>query len=215
MTSAQRREQLITVARSLFAEKGFEGASIEELAIRAEVSKPVVYEHFGGKEGIYAVVVDREVRTFVDTIRAAIATPVTGYRELIEIAALAMLDYIEQNQDGFRIVARDSSVGSASGSFATILSDIAASVEDLVAESFADTGVMNPAVAPIYSQALVGLVAMAGQWWLTNAELSKEEVAAHLVNLAWHGMAGLEPEPSLRRAKPATPKRRRAGKETT
>ena len=62
MTSAERREQLIEIARGLFAARGFEGTSIEEIASRAEVSKPIVYEHFGGKEGLYAVVVDREVR---------------------------------------------------------------------------------------------------------------------------------------------------------
>ena len=59
MTGTERREQLIEVARELFAEKGFAGTSIEEVALRGHVSKPVVYEHFGGKEGLYAVVVDR------------------------------------------------------------------------------------------------------------------------------------------------------------
>src|SRR5690606_30988684 len=50
MTGPQRREQLITVGRSLFAERGFEGTTVEEIAATAEVSKPVIYEHFGGKE---------------------------------------------------------------------------------------------------------------------------------------------------------------------
>src|ERR1700692_3159441 len=61
MTGKERREQLLDVGRRLFAERGFEGTSIEEIAAQAGVSKPVVYEHFGGKEGLYAVVVDREV----------------------------------------------------------------------------------------------------------------------------------------------------------
>ena len=51
MTGKQRREQLIAIGRSLFAERGFEGTSVEEIAMRAGVSKHVVYEHFGGKEG--------------------------------------------------------------------------------------------------------------------------------------------------------------------
>ncbi|MCR6493746.1 TetR/AcrR family transcriptional regulator [Cellulomonas sp. P24] len=51
MTGAQRRAQLLEVSRGLFAEKGFEGTSVEEIATRAEVSKPVVYEHFGGRKG--------------------------------------------------------------------------------------------------------------------------------------------------------------------
>src|SRR5450755_1277159 len=57
MTGIERREQLLDIGRRLFAERGFEGTSIEEIAAQAGVSKPVVYEHFGGKEGLYAVVV--------------------------------------------------------------------------------------------------------------------------------------------------------------
>ena len=62
MTGKERREQLLDIGRRLFAERGFEGTSIEEIAAQAGVSKPVVYEHFGGKEGLYAVVVDRELK---------------------------------------------------------------------------------------------------------------------------------------------------------
>src|SRR5438445_7605555 len=73
MTGTARREQLIEVARELFAEKGFAGTSIEEVAQRGQVSKPVVYEHFGGKEGLYAVVVDREMRRLLDRIVSALS----------------------------------------------------------------------------------------------------------------------------------------------
>ncbi|HVD28025.1 MAG TPA: helix-turn-helix domain-containing protein, partial [Mycobacteriales bacterium] len=52
MSGKERREQLLDVGRSLFAEKGFEATSTEEIASRAGVSKPIVYEHFGGKEGL-------------------------------------------------------------------------------------------------------------------------------------------------------------------
>ena len=136
MTSAQRREQLLEIARELFAAKGFEGTSVEEIAARAGVSKPVVYEHFGGKEGAYAVVVDRESRRLHDDIRTALTTPNARPRELLERGALALLDYIDERPDGFRILARDSSAGHTSGSFASILSDIAAQVEDLLAHEF-------------------------------------------------------------------------------
>ena len=51
MTGSERRHQLIDIARSLFAERGYEGTSIEEIALRANVSKPVVYEHSAAKKG--------------------------------------------------------------------------------------------------------------------------------------------------------------------
>ena len=99
MTGAERREQLIAVARTLFADRGFEGTSVEEIATHAQVSKPVVYEHFGGKEGLYAVVVDREVRALLDGIRGSLTSG--RKRELVEQAALAFLDYIENHTEGF------------------------------------------------------------------------------------------------------------------
>jgi AcrR family transcriptional regulator len=194
MTSAERREQLIAIARALFGERGFEGTSIEEIAARASVSKPVVYEHFGGKEGLYAVVVDREVRHLLERMRAALTA---GHpRELLEQAALALLDYIEASSDGFRILVRDSPLGSARGSFVSIISDVATRVEHILGEEFASRG-FDPRNAPMYAQMLVGMVGTTGQWWLDARKPKKSEVAAHLVNLAWHGLSGLEQNPTL------------------
>ena len=161
MSASERREQLIAVARGLFAERGFDATSVEEVAARAQVSKPVVYEHFGGKEGLYAVVVDRESRVLHDAIRSSLTVEHASFRELIERGAMALLDYIDAEPDGFRILARDSSVGSSGGSFASILSDIATKVEDLLARPFERAG-YDPAFANLYAQALTGLVAMAG-----------------------------------------------------
>jgi AcrR family transcriptional regulator len=135
MTAAERREQLIEIARGLFAERGVDGASVEEIAARAGVSKPIVYEHFGGKEGLYAVVVDREVRQLLAMMRAALDAD--HPRILIEQSAFALLDYVEQHSDGFRILVRDSPIGSASGSYVSIISDIASRVEGIPSTSSA------------------------------------------------------------------------------
>ncbi|HEX6246736.1 MAG TPA: TetR/AcrR family transcriptional regulator [Nocardioidaceae bacterium] len=195
MTSAERREQLIDISRMLFAERGFEGTSIEEIASRAEVSKPIVYEHFGGKEGLYAVVVDREVRHLLDMMRSSLTA---GHpRELLEQAAFALLDYIEQAPDGFRILVRDSPIGSETGSFVSIIGDIASRVEYILEHEFKERG-FDPKNAPMYAQMLVGMVGTTGQWWLDARKPDKDVVAAHLVNLAWHGLHNLEQEPRLR-----------------
>jgi AcrR family transcriptional regulator len=197
MTAAERREQLIEIARTLFAERGFDGASVEEIAARAEVSKPVVYEHFGGKEGVYAVVVDREVRQLLDMMRAALAEG--SARVLLERAAFALLDYVEQSSDGFRILVRDSPLGSATGSYVSIMSDIASRVEGIMVDEFKRRG-FDAKAAPMYAQMLVGMVGLTGQWWLDTRKPAKEVVAAHLVNLAWNGLAGLDKKPELRSA---------------
>lgn len=201
MTGKQRREQLIRIGRTLFADRGFEGTTVEEIAAKAGVSKPVVYEHFGGKEGLYAVVVDREIRTLLDAITAALTTEHTSPRGLVELAALALLDYVENSTDGFRILVRDSPTGQSTGSFASLISDIATQVEHLLAAEFKRRG-LDPRAAPVYAQMLVGMVALTGQWWLDSRRYNKADVAAHLVNLAWNGLSGMEAKPTLRTARP-------------
>jgi len=195
MTAAERREQLIEIARTVFSEKGFDGASVEEIAARAGVSKPVVYEHFGGKEGVYAVVVDREVRQLLGMMREALSAG--SPRLLLEQAAFALLDYIEQSSEGFRILVRDTPLGAASGSYVSIISDIATRVEGILVDEFKKRG-FDAKAAPMYSQMLVGMVGTTGQWWLNARKPAKEVVAANLVNLAWNGLAGLESKPELR-----------------
>jgi AcrR family transcriptional regulator len=195
MTGKQRREQLIEVGRRLFADKGFEGTSVEEIASRASVSKPVVYEHFGGKEGLYAVVVDREIAALLGGITGALSAEL-GSRQTLERAAGALLDYIESNTDGFRILVRDSPAGQSTGSFASLISDVASQVEHILAAEFKSRR-LDPRTAPLYAQMLVGMVALTGQWWLDSRKMKKTDVAAHLVNLAWNGLAGLEKKPSL------------------
>jgi AcrR family transcriptional regulator len=196
MTAGERRRQLIEVGRRVFAERGFDGTTVEDLAAKAKVSKPVVYEHFGGKEGLYAVVVDREVHALLTVITDALSRPAAP-RVLVERAALALLDYVESSADGFRILVRDSPVTATTGTFSSLLGDVAAQVEHLLADAFAEHGLPRRA-APMYAQMLVGMVAMTGQWWLDTRRPRKAEVAAHIVNLAWNGLSGLEPDPRLR-----------------
>lgn len=195
MTAKERREQLLRVARQLFAEKGFEGTSVEEISARAQVSKPVVYEHFGGKEGIYAVVVDREVEGLTAALTGALAAG--GHpKVLLERTTLALLTYIESSEDGFRILVRDSPVAQATGTFSSLIGDVAMQVEHLLGDQFKRRG-LEPKFSPIYAQMLVGMVALTGQHWLDSRRFNKVEVAAHLVNLAWNGLSGMEKAPKL------------------
>ncbi|HET8582735.1 MAG TPA: TetR/AcrR family transcriptional regulator [Jatrophihabitans sp.] len=196
MTGRERREQLVQVGRALFAEKGFDGTSIEEIAARAQVSKPVVYEHFGGKEGLYAVVVDREMSDLLNRLTSSLSA---GHpRALAEQAALALLTYIEEEADGFRILSRDSTAGA----FSSLLNDIASQVEYVLVRQFSEHE-LNPKHAAMYAQMLVGMVALTGMWWLEERKPKREEVAAHIVNLGWNGLAHLEAKP--RPISPARP----------
>jgi len=207
MTAPQRREQLIGVARQVFAERGYQGAAIEEIADRANVSKPVVYQHFGGKEGLYAVVVDREVQRLTGAIAGSFDA--VHPRLVAESAAEAFLSYIEEHEDGFRVLVRDAPVG-ASGTLASVLDDVAVRAERLLVDEFGERG-FDENTAPMYARMLVGAVALVGEWWLEVREPAREVVAAHVVNLLWNGLRHLEQTPTSLRNQAAVRRIDRTG----
>src|SRR5919201_5483283 len=194
LTASERRAQLIDVGRTVFAKRGYDGTSVEEIAEHAKVSKPIVYEHFGGKEGLYAVVIDREMEYVVRRIAEAIATG--SPRERVERAALAFLTYVKDHPDGFAVLAHGAPVASATGGMSSLLNEVAERVGDIFAATFKEAG-YDPKAAPIYAHALIGMVTSVGQWWTEARKPGIEEVATHLAALAWMGLRHLPKRPTL------------------
>ncbi len=201
LTGAARRAQLIEVGRTVFAELGYEATAVEEIAARANVSKPIVYEHFGGKEGLYAVVVDREVEHIVSRIVEAISTGTP--RERLEQAVMAFLTYVQERPDGFTVLRRDAPLSRKSGEMPALLNDLAQRTGGIFAEQLRKGG-LDAKAAPIYAHALVGMVAFVGQWWTeTPKPPPPEMVASHVAALAWMGLRHLprRPAPVARKAR--------------
>jgi AcrR family transcriptional regulator len=195
LTAAARRAQLIEVGRATFAERGYEATTVEEIAARAKVSKPILYHHFGGKEGLYAVVIDREVEHVLGRIAAAVS--VGTARERLEQAVLAYLMYVEEHPQGFAILLRDAPPHKQSGEMPALMYDLADRIGDVFTEQFRIAGYDSKA-APIYAHALVGMVAFVGPWWTeSNKPLSVEATASHIAALAWMGLRHLPKKPTL------------------
>jgi AcrR family transcriptional regulator len=193
LTAAARRAQLIEVGRSAFAQKGYQATSVEEIAERAKVSKPIVYEHFGGKEGLYAVIVDREVEHVVAMISEAISSG--SPRGRLEKAALAFLTYVKDHPDGFAVLTHDAPVTATRGNLSSLLNDVAERVGQVFGVAFKQAG-YDARTAPIYAHALVGMVTFVGQWWTEARKPPVEKVASHLAGLAWMGLRHLPKQPT-------------------
>lgn len=192
MSAADRRAQLIEVGRKVFADGGYEATSVEELASHAKVSKPLIYEHFGGKQGLYAVIVDREINAVVSRITEAIS--VGTARERTERAIQSFLRYVKEEPEGFAVLCHDSPVMVSGGGMSSLLSTVAERVGDVFAEMFKDAGYSSK-LAPLYAQALIGMVTFVGQWWTETKSPSINKVASHLSALAWMGLRRLPEKP--------------------
>jgi AcrR family transcriptional regulator len=189
LASQERREQLLGVARAVFAEHGYAAASVEEIAERAGVSKPVVYDHFGGKDGAYAVVVEREIRLLVGRIKEALR-PGDPRATIVE-AVDAFLRYIEEEPDGFTILIRDSPDATGVPTLPSVLDEIARAVEKLLSGELAQRG-YDKKMAPVLARSLVGMIAVPGQWWVKGRRPRRQQLAEQIVNLAWNGLSRLE-----------------------
>ena len=195
LTAAARRAQLVEIGREVFAERGYGAASVEEIAARAKVSKPILYDHFGGKEGLYAVVVDREMEYILNQIVEVVTTG--SPRARLEKATLVYLTYVRERPQGFAVLLRDAPQHQLNGGMPALMYELADRIGDVFTEQFQEAG-YDPKSAPIYAHALVGMVAFVGQWW-TEGDNSPpvEDVASHIAALAWRGLRQLPKKPRL------------------
>jgi AcrR family transcriptional regulator len=183
----------MAVARKAFAVRGYEATSIEEVAQQAGVSKPIVYEHFGAKEGLYAAVVDREMDWLVARVTEGLSagTP----RERFESAVLSFITYAKEEPAGFAVLTRDSPTASARRGLTRVIDDLAHRVGEVFRSEFERAG-YDPKVAPIYANALIGMVTQVGQWWAAEGRpFSVDQVAGHVAALGWMGLRHLPKTP--------------------
>lgn len=201
MTHNERRAQLLEVGRAVFAKKGFADTTVEAIASAAKVSKPIVYEHFGGKEGLYAIIVDREMEAIYGRIVKAIGDG--GPRERFEQAVLAFLTYVQEQPDGFAVLTKDAPMGKAGRGMPSVMSDLATRVGEIFRQQFKAAG-FDPKVAPIYAHSLIGMVTHAGQWWQgEQKKFKKDVVAGHVAAIGWMGLRHLPLRPDRIEPRPA------------
>ena len=194
LTAAQRRAQLLRVGRKVFAKHGYAAGSVEEIARVARVSKPIVYEHFGGKEGLYEVVVDREMDALVQRIAVNIAEGTA--RQRFERAVLAFLHYVRDEPDGFAVLTRDAPMTMSGKGMPSVISDLAERIGHIFFKQLREAG-LDPKVSPVYAHALIGMVTLTGQWWLETQELDVDTVAKHVAAMGWMGLRHMPKEPEF------------------
>jgi AcrR family transcriptional regulator len=191
MSADERRTQLLEVAGRLFAEYGFHGLSMEQLAEAAGVSKPVLYQHFQSKRDLYLAL----VRQAVAELEAQVAKALEGTtdnRDRVHGAIAAYVDFVEDRRAsllfGGQGPADDAEV---TGVLETAHARVAQSVGGLIA---ADAG-LSPDAALLLSVALRGLAMDGARWWATHPGLDKADAVRLLSRLAWRGLGGF-PEPT-------------------
>ena len=174
-------------ASDIFVDRGYHSAGMDEIAERAGVSKPVLYQHFASKLELYLAVLQRHVDNLVSGVRQALRTT-TDNRQRLRAAVQAFFDFIEHDGQGYRLIFENDNVTEpqVAGQVRVATEACTDAVFDLISR---DSG-LDPHRARMIAVGLVGISVDCARYWLDNERpISKEDAVEGTVQFAWGGLS--------------------------
>lgn len=183
----ERRDQLLSTASEVFVDRGYHAAGMDEIADRAGVSKPVLYQHFSSKLDLYLAVLQLHGDILVAGVRQALRTT-TDNRQRLRAAVQAFFDFIEHDSQGYRLIFENDNATEPQVAAAVKMSIEACTdaVFDLISQ---DSG-LDPHRARMVAVGLVGISVDCARYWLgADRPISKEDAVEGTVHFAWGGLS--------------------------
>ncbi|MFI7640323.1 TetR/AcrR family transcriptional regulator [Nonomuraea sp. NPDC049400] len=183
-----RRRQLLSAAQEVFVENGYHAAAMDEIADRAGVSKPVLYQHFPGKLELYLALLDLHVDDMVNRCRDALAS--TNENKLrVQATFSAFFDFVSTQGEAFRLVFESDlrNVAPVRQRVERSLQECAEMVSAVIQE---DTGCTSDE-AHLLGIGLVGMAEVSARYWVTtHGSIPKDAAEQLMARLAWRGISG-------------------------
>ena len=182
-----RRKQLLGAAREVFVAQGYHAAAMDEIAERAGVSKPVLYQHFPGKLELYLALLDESLAELVGAVSAALDST-SDNAERVPATFRAFFDYVGGADEAFRLVF-ESDLSNEPAVRARLERAIAECAE-MVSEFIREDAGVSDAEAELLGMALVGMAQVSARYWLSSERTIVQETAENLLaRLAWRGIS--------------------------
>lgn len=181
-----RRKQLLAAAQEVFVAQGYHSAAMDDIAERAGVSKPVLYQHFPSKRELYLALLDTHGDALVDKVRAAMAAT-TDNKERVGGAMRAYFEFVDHESEAFRLVfesdlRNDPAVRERVDQVERLC------IEAITETIMADTGVARDR-ARLLAAGLVGISVTSAQFWFSGGRaVPREDAEKLLAALAWRGI---------------------------
>jgi len=183
-----RRVQLLQAAQDVFVAQGFHAAAMDDIADRAGVSKPVLYQHFPGKRELYLALLEEHVGQLADRVREALASTDDNHQR-VQGAVTAYFEFIDAEGEAFRLVF-ESDLRNDPDVRAVVDRGTELCVEAIAEVIAADTGADRER-ALLLAAGLTGLSETSARWWLPRkGTVSREEAVSLMTSLAWRGISG-------------------------
>jgi AcrR family transcriptional regulator len=185
----ERRRQLLDAALEVFVSQGYHAAAMDDIAERAGVSKPVLYQHFPGKLELYLALLDESVGTLVDTMRDALGSNLEDPKQRVAATFGAYFKYVGGNGQAYRLVFESDL--SNEPAVRERLEQAQRQCADMVSEAIAEGAGISDDEAHLIGVGLVGMAQVTARYWLSARDHIPREAAEQLVSrLAWRGISG-------------------------
>jgi AcrR family transcriptional regulator len=187
MPRPARRMQLLGAARDVFVAQGYHAAAMDEIAERAGVSKPVLYQHFPGKLELYLALLDESANELVKIMSEALSST-SDNRQRVPATFKAFYDYVADVREAFRLVFESdlSNEPAVRARVEHAMYECADMVSRFIRE---DAGVSNEE-AHLLGMALVGMAQVSARYWLSTDQAIPKDAAEQLIaRLAWRGIS--------------------------
>jgi AcrR family transcriptional regulator len=188
MPRRERRAQLLESALEVFVAQGYHAAAMDDIAERAGVSKPVLYQHFPGKLDLYLALLDSSCDEIIDNCRLALAA--TQDNKLrVQATIEAFFEYVDEETGAFRLVFESDLTNEPAvrGHVERVTTECAEMIAEVIHD---DTGLPG-AASRLLAVSLVGMAQVSARFWLTEAGgISKSDASGLVAGLAWRGIRG-------------------------
>jgi AcrR family transcriptional regulator len=183
-----RRRQLLIAAQEVFVSHGYHAAAMDEIAERAGVSKPVLYQHFPGKLELYLALLDEGADQLVAKVTEALAST-TDNKQRVTATFRAFFDFVGGAGEGFRLVFESdlSNEPAVRARLERTLQECAEMISEVIR---VDAG-LSDAEAHLLGMGLVGMAQVSARYWLgANGAIPKDAAEQLTARLAWRGISG-------------------------
>ncbi|MFP5346293.1 MAG: TetR/AcrR family transcriptional regulator [Actinomycetes bacterium] len=183
-----RRAQLLAAAQEVFVCNGYHGAAMDEIAERAGVSKPVLYQHFPGKLDLYLAILDQHVAELLDDVRAALSS--TSDNKLRVAATIAAyFRFVDREDAPFRLVFESDLTNDAG--VRERVDRVERSCARAIAEVIQEDAGLERGEAELLGMALAGMAQVTARYWLqTGRSIPRDEAARLIAQISWRGLGG-------------------------
>jgi AcrR family transcriptional regulator len=183
-----RRAQLLEAAQAAFVEYGYHAAAMDEIADRAGVSKPVLYQHFPGKLDLYLALIDHHRGLLEDAVRSALAST-TDNKQRVLACVGAYFEFVSRQGAPFRLLFESDLANEPA--VAERIEGVALTCGEALAEVIGADTDLSDADAHLLGMALTGMAQVSARYWLSRGDRVPREEAARIIGqLAWRGIGG-------------------------